>query len=135
MSLQCKKGNCSFFLFSFILLIFADSYLNPVFLLPLMEAYKAHSFLTVTALLIFAVSIGFLVSQFQGGLTGAVVTVDGAACSANTECNDYLACTVDSCKNAGLTNSFCSYAPIESCVSADGCCPAGCTTVTDSDCN
>ena len=100
-----------------------------------MEAYQAHSLLTVTALLIFAVSIGFLVSQFQGGLTGAVVSVDGPACSANTECNDYIACTVDSCKNVGQGNSFCSYDPIEACVNNDGCCPAGCTAVTDSDCS
>lgn len=100
-----------------------------------MEAYKAHSLLTVSALLVFAVSIGFLVSQFQGGLTGAVVSVDGTACSVNTECNDYVACTVDSCKNAGQGSSFCSYEPINSCVSADGCCPAGCSVLTDNDCS
>ena len=99
-----------------------------------MEAYKAHSFVTVSVLLVFAVSIGFLVSQFQGGLTGAVVSTEVTACTANTQCNDYVACTVDSCKNAGLPSSFCSYEPINSCVGADGCCPAGCTALTDSDC-
>jgi len=99
-----------------------------------MQAYQAHSLFTVTVLLVFAVSIGFLVSQFQGGLTGAVVTVGGSACTANTDCNDNVACTIDSCKNAGQSTSFCVNAPIESCVSGDGCCPGGCITVTDNDC-
>ena len=51
-------------------------------------------------------------------------------------CDDGDACTVDlltgSIQNC---NVACSNSPITTCVSGDGCCPAGCTSASDSDCS
>lgn len=51
-------------------------------------------------------------------------------------CNDNDACTVDIASGlpAGCTRS-CKHEPITACLDDDGCCPDGCTTATDSDCN
>jgi hypothetical protein len=77
---------------------------------------------------------------------------DGTACSMN-ECKAAETCKVGVCgggqpANQGMPctnsqacmtnntcdNGTCSGAPITACVGGDGCCPAGCTPVTDSDC-
>jgi|SRR3989344_1996762 len=99
-----------------------------------MEAYHTKSLMTVFSLLLFSVAIGYLVSMFQGGVTGAVVSLDTVACSDNTQCGDNIVCTIDSCKNAGTLGAFCSNSPVTYCLNNDGCCPAGCAG-TDSDCN
>jgi len=50
-------------------------------------------------------------------------------------CDDGEACTVDIA--AGLPEACtrtCTHVPISGCLSGDGCCPAGCSAVNDSDC-
>ena len=46
-------------------------------------------------------------------------------------CNDNEECTVDSCDE---NNDVCNHEVITTCVSGDGCCPAGCDFTTDNDC-
>ena len=61
-------------------------------------------------------------------------TCDGEDC--NIVCDDGVACTADTTIGSAETcNVACSYAEIEVCVSDDGCCPAGCNVVSDSDCS
>ncbi len=51
-------------------------------------------------------------------------------------CNDHDACTVDIAE--GLPSACtraCRHQPVTACLDGDGCCPAGCTLATDSDCN
>ncbi len=50
-------------------------------------------------------------------------------CVSNADCNDSNACTTDACSSGSCTNT-----PITACSSGDGCCPAGCTSSTDTDC-
>jgi uncharacterized protein YkwD len=55
--------------------------------------------------------------------------------SCPTSCNDGSACTVDTMSGSAATcNVRCTHTAITSCVSGDGCCPAGCTNANDSDC-
>ena len=56
--------------------------------------------------------------------TATIVCDDGAACTADTIIGSAETCNV-----------ACSYTEIEVCVSDDGCCPAGCNVVSDSDCS
>jgi len=61
----------------------------------------------------------------------------GETCDGNcpTSCDDGQLCTVDTLSgSAGACNAACSNAPINACVSGDGCCPAGCGGQGDSDC-
>lgn len=52
-----------------------------------------------------------------------------------TTCDDGDACTNDSLSgSAAQCNAVCVYAPQTACVDGDGCCPIGCTSVTDDDC-
>jgi hypothetical protein len=111
-----------------------DRYLNQHSFLCIMEAYQKRSLATVLVLVGFTAIVGFLVSSFQGGLTGAVVSYGGVACTSNADCSDNIACTIDSCKNAGEELSFCVNSYIDYCQTGDGCCPAGCTLSTDNDC-
>jgi hypothetical protein len=54
--------------------------------------------------------------------------------SCPTSCNDGNACTIDAFSGSGCTLS-CIYKTIVSCsLKSDGCCPKGCTVLTDSDC-
>ena len=94
--------------------------------------YKTKSTLTVIFLIAIMVVVGVLVNFFQGGITGAMIS--GDACHDNAGCDDGITCTIDSCKNPGTGNSFCSNVAIESCQDNDGCCPAGCTETNDKDC-
>jgi hypothetical protein len=58
------------------------------------------------------------------------------ACSGDPDCNDNDACTIDTCSNGGTCAAVCNYTPIIACSgsTSDGCCPAGCTYETDTDC-
>jgi len=57
----------------------------------------------------------------------------GVACVAG--CNDGDACTMDQqVGSASNCNLACSFLPITSCKSDDGCCPTGCVNGTDNDC-
>jgi hypothetical protein len=50
-------------------------------------------------------------------------------------CDDGNACTVDQMTGSPATcNALCLHSPLKVCLSGDGCCPAGCTINTDSDC-
>ncbi len=62
----------------------------------------------------------------------------GEVCDKNCPitCSDGNACTKDSSTgSASSCNLQCSHNSITSCVSLDGCCPAGCNKTTDSDCS
>jgi len=63
--------------------------------------------------------------------TGIVAGSPGAC---PTACDDGLACTADQLLAAGSCSCSCSFAPITTCGAAEGCCPTGCSQVTDSDC-
>jgi len=50
-------------------------------------------------------------------------------------CNDGNTCTVDTTTGAAATcNLACGHQAVTACRNADGCCPAGCSALTDSDC-
>lgn len=52
-----------------------------------------------------------------------------------TSCDDNDPCTKDSLKgNKAQCTARCSYQPITTCQSEDGCCPSGCNVSMDSDC-
>lgn len=93
--------------------------------------YKVKSALTIGAIVIIMLTVGLLVNKFQGGITGAITTA--AACSANSDCNDGITCTIDSCKNPGVETAFCVNTPVDFCKDDDGCCPIGCAG-SDNDC-
>lgn len=95
--------------------------------------YKIKSAITVAIILVIMVSVGFLINSFQGGITGGSIT-KAVACYSNADCNDWIECTVDSCKNAGTERAFCDNAAITFCQDNDGCCPAGCSEINDNDC-
>ena len=94
--------------------------------------YRTREVVTVLVLLGMAGLIGLVIGVVDQDLTGA--SVFGEACEANADCNDGVLCTVDSCKNAGSENSFCSNSPIDYCLDGDGCCPRGCSESNDDDC-
>lgn len=52
-------------------------------------------------------------------------------CTTNSDCNDNDACSVDICGGSPKT---CTNSELFSCVDNDGCCPDGCETFGDSDC-
>jgi len=95
--------------------------------------YKIKSAITIAIMLTIMVTVGFLANLFQGGITGGVVGVDTVACNTNVDCNDKIACTIDSCKNPGSELSFCVNTPVDFCQNDDGCCPTGCEG-NDNDC-
>ncbi len=50
-------------------------------------------------------------------------------------CDDGDACTMDVLSGDSATcDAMCSYPPFTACTSGDGCCPTGCTMLSDSDC-
>ncbi len=51
-----------------------------------------------------------------------------------TACSDGLACTRDSLTGPGTCTAACAFTPITAPANGDGCCPAGATPATDSDC-
>ena len=100
----------------------------------MMEDHRRKSVFTVVAIAFIMIGIGILVNYFQSGITGGIVS-EGVACFSNENCDDNIACTIDSCKNAGEDLAFCVNRPVDFCRSDDGCCPAGCGAVNDNDCN
>ena len=95
--------------------------------------YKTKSVVTIVVLLGIMFSIGFLVNYFNAGVTGAAA--GGVACYDNSDCDDGITCTIDSCKNPGEGKmAFCVNQPVDYCQDRDGCCPAGCGSVNDNDC-
>ena len=59
----------------------------------------------VTVLILVVVSLGILVSK-GGGIAGAGVAKN-IACFENTDCDDHIAATEDTCKNPGTAHSLC----------------------------
>ena len=58
------------------------------------------------------------------------------ASSCPTSCNEGNACIIDQMTGSSANcNVSCSHTAVTTCVSGDGCCPAGCTANTDSDCS
>lgn len=51
-----------------------------------------------------------------------------------TECDDQNACTIDDLINDGPCMVHCVHTEITSCANDDSCCPTGCTTFDDNDC-
>ena len=73
-----------------------------------------------------------------GATCGNHVVDLGETCDGNcpAQCNDGNACTADSLAGgAASCDAACRFDPITACTSGDGCCPAGCTVATDSDCS
>ena len=100
---------------------------------------------------------GMVVLTFSGGvaevpLSGEVVSASGASCgdsvvgqgetcdppsSCSRACvDDGDKCTLEALKGSADTCDLaCAHTDITSCVSNDGCCPVGCTSVVDNDCS
>jgi len=55
-------------------------------------------------------------------------------CTSSLQCNDNNACTTNTCQNPGTCVAYCAFAPINTCINGDGCCPANCNLNNDSDC-
>jgi hypothetical protein len=74
-------------------------------------------------------------SSCGDGVVDAGETCDPAS-SCPASCDDNDACTVDQMTgSAANCNASCSNTAITACTPSDGCCPAGCTAPTDSDCS
>lgn len=61
----------------------------------------------------------------------AITFPDAGSCPAS--CDDGVVCTTDSFTGGGC-GLTCANAPITTCKSGDGCCPAGCASTNDDDC-
>jgi len=72
------------------------------------------------------------------GLIGEGETCDtgispGQAGSCPTDCDDGSPCTTDKLVGQGSCQAHCTYDPITSCMSNDGCCPNNCSLADDGD--
>jgi hypothetical protein len=66
----------------------------------------------------------------------AIIPPDAGVCPTADDCDDHNPCTSDSVEgSADDCSARCTHAFITSCGPADGCCPTGCTPVSDSDCS
>ena len=59
---------------------------------------------------------------------------DGRLCPGAEACPSNAYCTPYILRGAGTCNAACVAMPITGCAGGDGCCPPGCTTANDSDC-
>ncbi|ODS35767.1 MAG: hypothetical protein A7316_07480 [Candidatus Altiarchaeales archaeon WOR_SM1_86-2] len=55
-------------------------------------------------------------------------------CSLDSDCSDGDPCTTDACGKAGTCSASCSNTGITACIDNDGCCPQGCGSTNDNDC-
>ena len=78
-----------------------------------------------------------LVDDGGSALCGNGIVDNDETCDGNCDtCEDGNACTVDTTTGAAETCDLrCERAPVTACQDADGCCPAGCSHTTDSDCS
>jgi len=66
---------------------------------------------------------------------GIYAQCETPACLINSDCDDSNACTINVCNNPGQHDAQCVLSTKQCALSGeDGCCPAGCTVDTDSDC-
>ncbi len=72
----------------------------------------------------------------SGGSGGAQNTGGSGGKVCPSTCDDGNGCTVDAVASGSeeTCDLMCTHEAIDSCEDDDGCCPAGCTTETDSDC-
>jgi hypothetical protein len=94
---------------------------------------KKKSLFILVGALALMFGVGALLGSMNSSPTGFAV-LEADVCSNDADCNDNVACTLDSCKNPGGRDSVCLYRTVEICLSGDGCCPAGCKAEKDSDC-
>lgn len=64
----------------------------------------------------------------------AIATGGGACPGSSLACSDGNACTADAIEGVGC-QAGCGHGAVTTCVSGDGCCVAGCTSVQDTDCS
>ena len=77
--------------------------------------YKTQQAITISVLLLFMLSIGFMINNLDGSITGAVVAED-CECKADSGCIDNDACTEDICLYPdNCEASLCLHKPIENC--------------------
>jgi hypothetical protein len=69
----------------------------------------------------------------EAGETCDTAIATGAGACPMT-CDDMQSCTTDTLANGGTCTASCAHAAITAAHDGDGCCPAGATSVTDSDC-
>jgi hypothetical protein len=66
----------------------------------------------------------------------AIVAPNAGACPTLADCDDHNPCTSDSVAGAaGQCSARCMHDFVTTCGLADGCCPSGCTPVSDGDCS
>lgn len=73
----------------------------------------------------------------DGGLCGNGALDEGESCDGDcpSSCEDGDACTADSMTGSAQSCDLeCAHTTITTCANGDGCCPASCTAVSDSDC-
>jgi hypothetical protein len=63
-----------------------------------------------------------------------VTTGMATACPVAADCPDTNSCTSDILLSAGTCNAICAHREVTTFISGDGCCPAGASHSTDSDC-
>lgn len=68
----------------------------------------------------------------QGEVCDTGIASGAGACP--TSCNDNNACTIDTLTDPGTCLALCSETTITQAINGDGCCPAGATHDTDTDC-
>jgi len=74
-----------------------------------MVDHRYISLLVVVAVVVIVAVIGMLMGT--SGITGATVGVGGVACYSNSDCNDGITATEDTCKNPGTIGSLCINKP------------------------
>ena len=62
------------------------------------------------------------------------IEVISPKCYSDQECSDANPCTKDICLAKGTMEARCEHIQITECINGDGCCPAGCNALNDSDC-
>jgi len=68
--------------------------------------YKTKTVALLLVLVLFFVSIGFLINFNGTPLTGQLVA-GGVACYEDADCDDSMECTEDLCRNPGTEQSLC----------------------------
>lgn len=71
----------------------------------------------------------------EPGETCDTAIAAGATGACPTACDDGQACTADALGGAGTCTATCTHSPITAPAEGDGCCPAGATHATDTDCS
>jgi hypothetical protein len=66
----------------------------------------------------------------------AIAAPNAGVCPAPADCDDNNPCTTDAVAgDAAMCSAHCTHVAVTACGPADGCCPSGCTPVSDGDCS